>query len=547
MPTAARTWRAVAALLLLTAANVARSQYGTPATPRGSQTPERRRRRPGRRRRKRAIPPPPLTAGSGPGAGPSTPSIDVRETYTDNAFPDSTEPKSDFVTQVTPGIRIEGRSPRLTANFNYAPNRALLFAQQRGQRRREQPLRLRQPRSGGEVLLRRGIGLHRPELHFPFAPRPADIINSTQNRLETRTASLSPYVRHEGRDLEYELRNRNIWTGSDTADSATFARSSGPDTSQARCAASAGRWNSTTPRSPTTTPWSTVPKTRRASTVAVFTSSPTRRGGFRQALAARKTTTCCSRCNGPRFTAWRVAWRPSPRTTADLEYENRFFGPYRLARFTHRTRLTAWSVSYSRNYFHLPAGGPEAAARRYDGATRRRIRRHASPTPTSAVPPSSSSSVRAARPRFSPIRSRFTPSSCTCAKWSTPPSRSSARATRSRSRRSPGRAARSPRTPSASCRTPCSSRTSSGSAVSPPTSITSSRRLTSIGAMRLAGLFRPGAAGGFPLEERLLQIAPELHGIAQDDPLHGGRDQPVRHAKIPTSGRTGIRTPCSSA
>jgi uncharacterized protein (PEP-CTERM system associated) len=34
----------------------------------------------------------------------------------------------------------------------------------------------------------------------------------------------------------------------------------------------------------------------------------------------------------------------------DLEYENRFFGPYRLARFTHRTRATAWSLSYTRNY-----------------------------------------------------------------------------------------------------------------------------------------------------------------------------------------------------
>jgi uncharacterized protein (PEP-CTERM system associated) len=45
-----------------------------------------------------------------------------------------------------------------------------------------------------------------------------------------------------------------------------------------------------------------------------------------------------------------LAWRPSTRTSADLEYENRFFGPYRLARFTHRTRLTAWSVSYTRNY-----------------------------------------------------------------------------------------------------------------------------------------------------------------------------------------------------
>jgi uncharacterized protein (PEP-CTERM system associated) len=44
-----------------------------------------------------------------------------------------------------------------------------------------------------------------------------------------------------------------------------------------------------------------------------------------------------------------VAWRPSVRTSTDLGYEKRFFGPSRLARFNHRTRLTAWNLSYSRN------------------------------------------------------------------------------------------------------------------------------------------------------------------------------------------------------
>jgi uncharacterized protein (PEP-CTERM system associated) len=107
-----------------------------------------------------------------------------------------------------------------------------------------------------------------------------------------------------------------------------------------------------------------------------------------------------------------LAWRPSTRTTADLEYENRFFGPYRLARFTHRTRLTAWSLSYTRNYstyqqeiLRLAPGDTTALL---DAASSPR----ASRTPTSAAPPSSSSSVRAARPSSSPIRSPSTRRPC---------------------------------------------------------------------------------------------------------------------------------------
>jgi uncharacterized protein (PEP-CTERM system associated) len=62
-----------------------------------------------------------------------------------------------------------------------------------------------------------------------------------------------------------------------------------------------------------------------------------------------------------------VAWRPTPRTTANFEYENRYFGPSRLARFNHRTRLTAWNLAYTRNatdfqqeLFRLPPGDTAA-------------------------------------------------------------------------------------------------------------------------------------------------------------------------------------------
>ena len=55
------------------------------------------------------------------------PEITLRETYTDNAFIGQGPPRTDWVTEVTPSIRIDGRSPRLTANLSYAPS-AVFYA-----------------------------------------------------------------------------------------------------------------------------------------------------------------------------------------------------------------------------------------------------------------------------------------------------------------------------------------------------------------------------------------------------------------------------------
>jgi uncharacterized protein (PEP-CTERM system associated) len=41
--------------------------------------------------------------------------------------------------------------------------------------------------------------------------------------------------------------------------------------------------------------------------------------------------------------------RAASRTSAELNWEHRFFGSSRLVNLNHRTRLTAWNVTYSRN------------------------------------------------------------------------------------------------------------------------------------------------------------------------------------------------------
>src|SRR5688572_33212907 len=50
------------------------------------------------------------------------PEISLRETYTDNVFLSAGPRTHDFITQVTPGIVVDGRGPRLTASPVHRPS-----------------------------------------------------------------------------------------------------------------------------------------------------------------------------------------------------------------------------------------------------------------------------------------------------------------------------------------------------------------------------------------------------------------------------------------
>jgi uncharacterized protein (PEP-CTERM system associated) len=356
MATAGRKCRAVAAsLLLLNAAEVGAaydSPFGAPVTPRTPQSgdviadSENR------------ILTRPWTV---------TPSITLRETYTDNVFIGTDPPRSDFVTQVTPGIRIDGRSPRLAANLTYAPS-AIFYARNNEANDVANYLdAFARLEAVERFFFVEAAGNVNQSFVTPFAAQPGDITLVTQNRVETRTLSFSPYVRREGPDLEFELRSRNTWTTSDQDGLGDFR----------------------------TREWSghVAGPVRRFGWALEFEDTEITRYNLALSRPDDKARLYRGRLFYQPDPAWRLsvsageeennyvllqtqkttiygaglAWRPGPRTSADLEYENRFFGPSRLARFNHRTRLTAWSVTYSRNtstyqeeVLRLPPGNTSA-------------------------------------------------------------------------------------------------------------------------------------------------------------------------------------------
>jgi uncharacterized protein (PEP-CTERM system associated) len=307
MPTGAKGWRNAAALLVLTTANAAAANWTV------------------------------------------TPDITLRETYTDNVFLGSGTREHDFITQVTPGIRIDGRSPRLIANLSYRPS-ALFYARHdeaddianslNAFARLEAIEKLFFVDASGSIAQ-----------HFisPFAPRPAELATSTPNRLESRTFSLSPYVRGElFRGVDYVLRNRNTWTSTDNRDLGDIHTTqwTGRVASPVRLFGWALEYDDTETRHEDFTG---RPDQESRLFRGRLYYQPDISWRFSASAGREENNFVLQERERHTIRGGGVSWRPTPRTVADLEYESRYFGPSRLARFTHRTRLTAWNVAYSRN------------------------------------------------------------------------------------------------------------------------------------------------------------------------------------------------------
>jgi len=307
MPTAARRWRALAGLLVTIAANVPAANWTV------------------------------------------RPEITLRETYTDNAFIGVGTPTSDWVTQVTPGIRIDGRSPRLTANLNYAPSAVFYARNSEGNDVINNLDAFGRLEAVEKFFFVEAAGRINQTFITPFAPQPGDIAITSPNRLETRTFSVSPYVRHEGRNLEYELRSANTWTNSDSDSLGKFRT----DRWTGHVGSPVRRFGWTLEFDHTDISYYDAAINRPEDKARLYRGrlyyQPDPAWRLSASAGSEENNYVLQQMQRTDIYGAAIAWRPSARTSADIEYEKRFFGPSRLVSFNHRTPLSSWTVRYSRN------------------------------------------------------------------------------------------------------------------------------------------------------------------------------------------------------
>lgn len=172
---------------------------------------------------------PPAQPEAGPGSGGEmkfvpkrvwsiVPRVTVAETLTDNVAPGSGVRRSDQITEVSPGIRIDGDGARLKFHLDYQA-RELLYAQESGRNKTQNYLNSFGTLEALDNWLFLDVGgvVAQQEIS-PFGLQSASNATPNANRVETSSFRASPYIRGNfAGQADYEMRYNRTATRSSSA------------------------------------------------------------------------------------------------------------------------------------------------------------------------------------------------------------------------------------------------------------------------------------------------------------------------------------------
>jgi uncharacterized protein (PEP-CTERM system associated) len=284
------------------------------------------------------------------------PTLSVAETYTDNVSLEQDELKrSDWVTQVIPGISIAATGAQLKFNLNYAP--ALIY-HARGEV--EDKVFQRLNATGTAELAKQLLYLDAGAFINPvnvslLGPLTASLVNDTGNIATAKTTFASPYLvqdfgsfargearyTHSAVNYDYDDNTTPTTLSNSAGERVNLRLGSGP-------AHKLNTWDIALMRESldfesqpdTRTELGTVNARRLlSSTVGLLAQAGYENYDLGVPGAEAK---------GPRWSAG-LDWTPTPRTRVAATGGRRFFGDAYSFDFRHRTRVTAWSASYTQD------------------------------------------------------------------------------------------------------------------------------------------------------------------------------------------------------
>jgi len=283
-----------------------------------------------------------------------SPSLGLQETITNNVelSPPATR-QSDFVTQITPGLIFSERGAR-TKLDGVVSVPVLLYVRTGAENDSVYP----SANILGDVAIVQDF-FHvaasanvAQQFFSPFGAQPNDLSNAAFNRYRSQTYSVSPYIAGVLEDgARYQLRNNNVWTilsgapvNLNNSDYTQVIANLDNDTRQVGYRAhyefgdirfSDGS-NIRTQLGRAGPVWNPEPQLRLFASV-----------GYEQNDYAFTSSQGAIYGGG-------LEWNPTERTHAVALYEHRFFGPSYIATFNHRTPLSEWSLSATRNITTYP-------------------------------------------------------------------------------------------------------------------------------------------------------------------------------------------------
>lgn len=297
-----------------------------------------------------------------------TPTLDLNETYTDNVRLTQDNEKSDFVTQINPGISLIGTGPHLKVDARYVMQN-IFYAKENSENAINHQLHAL---ANAELLddlffVDANASISQQNISS-FGQQTTDNTNITNNRTNVKTYSISPYLlNHFQNFASSELRYTHDSVSTNGTGSAVSSGLSNSQSDKILMSLKSGTdfrmlgWGLN------------YNKQRIDFNSSQTVDLETYGGDLRYLITPHLSLTATGgeeknsypsltgkSSGGPFWTAG-FAWNPSQRTSIAANAGKRFFGNTYSLKADHRSRRTFWNVSYdegittTRDQFLLPA------------------------------------------------------------------------------------------------------------------------------------------------------------------------------------------------
>jgi len=281
-------------------------------------------------------------------------SVLVEETFTNNVNLHAKEARQgDFISEVAPRVNMSGSSAYASGEANISLP-MFFYARTGSENNRIVP---QVSATGLAELVRNHVFVDgsvnvTQEYFSPFGARSQNLATRTNNEYTAQTYRVSPFIRGTTPgDLSYEVRDNNVWTKLGSASALSNDSYLNELLAQiARAPAPIG-WALDYKRDDLSFQGSQSQTTEIAHARLLYRLNPQTEvsisGGYEDATFPSISYNDVTYGAGLR-------WRPSERTSVDANWEHRFFGTAYHVVGAHRTPLTSWTLSASRDVSSYP-------------------------------------------------------------------------------------------------------------------------------------------------------------------------------------------------
>ena len=279
-----------------------------------------------------------------------TPTIAVNETSTDNVALSNTNKQRDLITDLNPGLRIEGSGGRSKLHFDYQMHN-LIYQKDSSHNGRQNSLNaLGTLEALDNWMFIEASGNISQQNLSAFTGTTASNVNTSANSTSTEASTyrLSPYIRGVfGNVTEYQLRYNLTTTSTKSSDTYNSDTKELVATLKGATGLASLGWSldaSTTTINYSNIRTNEADRLRGVLTYQIKPQFKVSLIGGREANNYQSLNKESHSIKGTGF-----EWSPTDRTLLAISQEDRFFGPSRTTSFTHRTSGTAWKYSRSKD------------------------------------------------------------------------------------------------------------------------------------------------------------------------------------------------------